>query len=131
DVVGEHLRQPRVPSLRHPRRLLRRRALLGIVVDVEVSGLEDLEVEGSIQNLVAPEILGVGGGSARQAEQHGSRERGKPGGDTACGHCLLDAADAKGARQSGARTTGAADGHWILQVVRKVCYSTAAFVSLM
>ena len=71
------LEQPletRVPSLGHARGDLHARLLARIEVDVEVLGLQDLEVEGSILNLVVPEVL-RGGGRASPAENADDQRR--------------------------------------------------------
>src|SRR4029450_3369883 len=54
---------------------LRRGALLVVVVDVEVLGLEDLEVEGLVADLVATEVLRGGGGGRQGGETERERDR--------------------------------------------------------
>ena len=56
-LVTEEARQPVVPPLGHPRDDGRRLGLFGVVVEIEVLGLEDLKVERAVLNLVAAEIL--------------------------------------------------------------------------
>src|SRR6266487_2297341 len=46
-----------VPPLGHPRGVQRRRPLGRIVVDLEVLGLDDPEIEGLVLDLVLPEVL--------------------------------------------------------------------------
>ena len=69
-LMIEQLREARVPALGHPRRHLRRRLFLRVVVDVEVVGLQDLEVEFPVLNLVAAEVAALGKGSRRQPQQN-------------------------------------------------------------
>ena len=56
-LVLQHLRQPRVPALGHPRRDPHRRFFFRVVVDVEVLGGEHLEIEALVLDLVAAEVL--------------------------------------------------------------------------
>ena len=74
----EDLGEPGVPALRQAPRLLGGRPLRRIVVHVEVIGLEDLEIEAAVLDLVAPEVLGCGGGRYGDAggggEQRGERK---------------------------------------------------------
>ncbi len=58
ELVLEHPGESRVGPLHHARRIQRRLALLLVEVDVEVRGLDDLEVEGPVLDLVPPEVLG-------------------------------------------------------------------------
>ena len=55
--VPEGVRVPRVPSLRHARRIVDDQRLRRIEEIVEVLRLEDLPREGLVLNLVAPEVL--------------------------------------------------------------------------
>ena len=71
ELVIERPRQLGVGHLRHPRDVQRRLALRGIVVHVEVLGLDDLEVEPAVLDLVAAEILRRQGG-----RKHGQQARG-------------------------------------------------------
>ena len=75
-VVMEQTRQPQVPALGHARRLLGGRALLGIEVDVEVLGLQHLELEGLVLDLVAPEVLRRGGTDARRQNRDREQQAG-------------------------------------------------------
>ena len=54
--MGEDSGQAGVPSLGHARGHAGRRFLLGVVIDIEVLGLEDLELEDAILDLVLAEI---------------------------------------------------------------------------
>ena len=45
--------------------------LLVVVIDVEVLGLEHLEIEGFPLDLVAPEVLRLGGGNVEENEEKG------------------------------------------------------------
>ncbi|MBK8004364.1 MAG: hypothetical protein IPK12_10630 [Gemmatimonadetes bacterium] len=86
-LVPEDLRQDRVRPLRHPPRVEGRLARLGVEVDVEVLGLEDLEVELPVLDLVLAEVLGgkQGGQGAEEQEaepettQHGNQPGQAPG----------------------------------------------------
>src|SRR5690606_22593810 len=51
-------RQPGVRTLDHAGRIQRRLTFLRIEIDVEMRGLDDLEVEGPVLDLVAAEMLG-------------------------------------------------------------------------
>ena len=55
--MSEHVRQPRVPSFGHPRRLPRRGFFAWIVINVEMVGAQRLEVEAAILDFVATEVL--------------------------------------------------------------------------
>jgi hypothetical protein len=55
--VIEQLGQARVPALGHARRQRHAGFFLRVVVDVEVLGLQDLEVEGLVLHLVLAEVL--------------------------------------------------------------------------
>ena len=110
----EDLGEPGVPALRQAPRLLGGRPLRRIVVHVEVIGLEDLEIEAAVLDLVAPEVLGCGGGRYGDAggggEQRGERKL--PCAETRIFHGALHvvsilhqpAADASGGRRSLLRT---------------------------
>ena len=70
ELVVEHRADAAVPALRHPPRVEDQvRVLLGVAVDVEALGLDDVPVEVLVLDLVAPEVLRLGG--ARQ-------DRGQP-----------------------------------------------------
>ena len=56
-LVVQDAGEARVPPLRHACCVERRRALGRIVIDLEVIGLDDLEVEGPVLDLVLPEVL--------------------------------------------------------------------------
>ena len=71
ELVVQHLREPGVVPLRHPGRVERGRPLAVVVVDVEMLGLDDLEVEVGVLDLVLAEVLG--GQQARRAQQQASR----------------------------------------------------------
>src|SRR3982750_3356383 len=57
ELVVEHLRQPRIGALRHPRRVHGALALFRIVVHQPVLCLDDLPIEVLVLNLVLPEVL--------------------------------------------------------------------------
>src|SRR5688572_32762266 len=57
--MAEETRQPGMPAFRHARDQAGRFLLFGIVVQVEVIGLEDLEREAAVLHLVAAEVLGL------------------------------------------------------------------------
>ena len=74
--VAEHARVTRVPPLRHRRGALHRLALLRVVVDVEVVGLQHLKIESPIPDLVTAEVLGgSGGGHEEGGDDCEGRER--------------------------------------------------------
>ena len=81
-LVLEDRGEPRVPALRQAGRQLRRRLLLGVVVDVEVLGLEDLEVEVPVLDLVLAEVLG-----ARGSGEPGGRNEARRAAALACIRC--------------------------------------------
>ena len=45
ELMVEQLREARIPPLGHPRSVSRRRLFLRVVVNIEVLGLQDLEIE--------------------------------------------------------------------------------------
>jgi hypothetical protein len=57
EVVVQQARQTGIPPLRHEYQVLDGDILFRVVVDVEVLGLQDLEVEALILDLVLPEVL--------------------------------------------------------------------------
>ena len=71
--VVEEVRKTRVPALGHARGVARRLLFLGVVVDVEVLGLQYAEVQPVVVDLVAPEILRLRRPCyhERRAERHG------------------------------------------------------------
>ena len=73
-IVAEDLRQTRVRPLRHAGGVHHRRLFLRIVVDVEVLGLEHLEVEIVVLDLVLSE-LSVGGRGDEQSDDDCRGER--------------------------------------------------------
>ncbi|MBW3672276.1 MAG: molybdopterin-dependent oxidoreductase, partial [Acidobacteria bacterium] len=61
ELVLEHVREPVIPPFRHPGDVVNSRFLVGVVIDIEVLRLHDLEVERFPLNLVSAEVLGIGG----------------------------------------------------------------------
>ena len=57
ELVVQHARQPGVGPLRYARGVERGGALLVVEIHLEVFGLDDLEVEGPVLDLVLPEVL--------------------------------------------------------------------------
>jgi hypothetical protein len=80
ELVAEDVRQAGVPPLGHPRRQVDGFLFGRIVVDVEVLGLEHLEVEVLILDLVAAEVLGVGRCRHEGEEKSGTEKRPHPAG---------------------------------------------------
>ena len=77
-----------VPPLRHPGGGLRGDTLARVVVDIEVLGLQHLEVEGFVLHLIAAEVLGFG----RRREGQPPEKRGEDSderGAAALGHPYL------------------------------------------
>ena len=72
ELVLERAREPLVPTLSHPGRVLYGLGFLGVEVPVEVIGLEDPELEVVELDLVSPEL-------SRSVVRHG-RERRREGG---------------------------------------------------
>ncbi len=65
--------QARVPALGHPAEIDGRRLVVVVVVDVEMIGLEDLEIGAPVPDPVLPEILRLGGcGDETDPEQDGN-----------------------------------------------------------
>jgi hypothetical protein len=58
-LVCEDPREARVPALRHPCRVARGGFLFSVVVNVEMVGLEEAELEAVVMHLVPPEVLRV------------------------------------------------------------------------
>ncbi|PYQ43668.1 MAG: hypothetical protein DMF77_09175 [Acidobacteria bacterium] len=73
-LVAEQGAEPGVPTLGHASDLLRRQLLLGVVIDVEMIGLEDLELQPVPLDRVAPEVLGVGGWGEGEGEDRDEGE---------------------------------------------------------
>jgi hypothetical protein len=59
ELVIEEAGQPGIPSLGHSSRMPSRGLFRRIEVDVEVLGLEHLEIEALVLDFVATEVLGV------------------------------------------------------------------------
>ena len=72
ELVSENAREARVVALGHPRRLHRRNALVRIVVDEEVLGLDHLPVEVLVLDLVLTEVLLT----RRSRGEHSARHEG-------------------------------------------------------
>jgi len=62
ELVVQDGAQARVPALGHPAEIDGGRLVVVVVVDVEVIGLEDLEIGAPVPDPVLPEILRLGGG---------------------------------------------------------------------
>ena len=77
ELVVQDPRQARVAPLRHPGGIQRRLAFFLVEVDVEVFGLDDLEVEGAVLDAVLSEVLG-GQGASRPEGQEPEAEQGPP-----------------------------------------------------
>ena len=73
ELVVQHARQPGVGPLRHARGVERGGVLLLVEIHLEVLGLDDLEVEGPVLDLVLPEVLRR---ERRRAAQRERRQRG-------------------------------------------------------
>ena len=74
ELVVQDRREPGVGALRHPGGVERGLPLHGVEVDVEVLGLDDLEVERLVLDLVLAEVLGRQRAPGRQSsEQRGRR----------------------------------------------------------
>jgi hypothetical protein len=72
-VVHEHGRQPRVPALGELRRHARGALLARVVIDIEVLGRENAEIEVGVLDLVTAEILRA---RLERDEQHRTHEDG-------------------------------------------------------
>ncbi len=89
ELVVEHARQPRVPSLGHHPGHLDGLLVLEIEVDVEMAGLHDLEVELLVLDLVPAVPLGVQ--SPARARRSGRRPGSGPPGLLAMGEIRMKA----------------------------------------
>ena len=69
---------PFVPPLRHPGHILDGHPLFGVVVDIEVGGLQHLEVKPIVLDLVATEVLGFERSSPGQQKTESSKGSEKP-----------------------------------------------------
>jgi hypothetical protein len=69
ELVVQHLGQAGVAAFRHAGGVHGRDPLALVVVDVEVLGLDDLEIELAVLDPVAPEILGVEESRREQQEE--------------------------------------------------------------
>jgi hypothetical protein len=78
ELMVQHAREPRVGPLGHPRGVLHRDLLLGVVVHEEVLGLEHPPVEPVVLHLVLTEIALCAGarGERRPADEAQRRRRG-------------------------------------------------------
>ena len=74
ELVVEHAREPLVPALGHPTRLLGGFLLRLVVVDVEVLGPQHLEVERPVLDLVTAEVLGLGHRGEKRDEEKGEQK---------------------------------------------------------
>ena len=57
ELMIEQLREARVPPLGHPRRLTRHLLLFRVVIDVEVLGVQRLELQAAVLDLIPAEVL--------------------------------------------------------------------------
>src|SRR4051812_48095278 len=64
--------QTGMPALRHARRQVHALSLARVVVDVEVFGFEDLEIQIFVLDLVPTEVLRRCGCAPQTEEQHGA-----------------------------------------------------------
>ena len=69
DVVVEHLRETRVPTLGQPADACSRPTFFVVEVDVKVFSLQQFEFELFVLNFVAAEVLGLGVRSDRKDKQ--------------------------------------------------------------
>ena len=74
ELVIQQAADASIPALRHAAGFPDDALHLGVVVDVEVLGLEDLGIEGLVLNLVATEVLSIGrfrqsGGSQQERQK--------------------------------------------------------------
>jgi hypothetical protein len=72
ELMVQNLGQARIPTLCHAGRIHGRHPLLLVVVHVEMLGLDDLEIERAVLDLVPPEVLG-GQHSRREQKEQQSR----------------------------------------------------------
>jgi hypothetical protein len=76
EVVPEHVRQPHVPALGHPARIVDEERLGRIEVLVEVRRPQDAEIEPLVLHLVATEIL-CGRSLCRAAQERADQREGR------------------------------------------------------
>jgi hypothetical protein len=70
EIVLEHAAQARVPALGHPGGIGDQRVVFRLVrVEVEALGLQHVPVELLVLDLVAAEVLGLGGHGERREEE--------------------------------------------------------------
>ena len=93
ELMLKQARETFVPALSHTRRVLDRFPLFRIKMDVEMRGLEDLEVERFVLDLVSSEVLS-GHRSREGSDGHGQKQRAEE-----------DAAGGSGARRRRVRTS--------------------------
>ena len=72
--VTEHAREVIVPAFGHPPGLIDGFLLGRVVIDVEVRGLQDAEVETAILHLVLAEVLRLGAVGQQERERHEERQ---------------------------------------------------------
>jgi hypothetical protein len=75
-LVVEQVLEAVVPALHHDRGLAGAGVFLFVGIDVEVLGLEHAEVLGFVADLVAAEVLGVGGAGGEAGQQAASHREG-------------------------------------------------------
>ncbi len=99
ELEAEDPGEARVRALGHPGGVERGAALARVVVDVEVGGPQDAEVEDLVLELVAPEL---GGGGGREKQKQGGGQLDGP-------RCAPEAGGRPGSHGSGSftRTMGA------------------------
>jgi hypothetical protein len=73
ELVVQNLGEACIPALGHAGSIHRRHPLLLVVVDVEMLGLDDLEIERAVLDLVPPEVLS---GHQTRREQQEQQSRG-------------------------------------------------------
>src|SRR6185369_10543848 len=81
ELVVEDLRQARVSALRHSRRVGDRGAFLGIEVDQEMLGLENLPAKDVVLDLILAEVVlsvGAPGRGHTDGREEGERPRNAP-----------------------------------------------------
>jgi hypothetical protein len=105
ELVVEQPAQAAVDPLGHARGVIGRRALFRVEIDVEVGGLDDLEVARLILDLVAAERRLAGGGHRHrrgEASRHGADQQGATRDGARRMNAHVDPGAASSSRMSGA-----------------------------
>jgi hypothetical protein len=75
ELVIQEARHAGVPAFGHARRVLHGLLFFGIIVNVEMRGFENFEIEAFVLHFVAAKILGLGGIDGGAGNNDGQKNR--------------------------------------------------------